>query len=91
MKLQQDDHNVIRNTLFQLEMEENKWKIRISNHWVRAKTNNKIIKQLSTKEAIRTLGVHMYPKLQWNDQFGVMKEKMIESIAKLNNTEKNLT
>ena len=51
------------------------------------KINKKIIKQLNTKEAIRTLGVHMCPQVQWKDQFKVMKEKMIESIAKLNNTE----
>jgi len=29
----------------------------------------------------------MCPQVQWKDQFKVMKEKMIESIAKLNNTE----
>ena len=51
------------------------------------KVNNTSIKQLSTNEAIRTLGVHICPQLQWDDQFTVMKEKMIESIAKLNNTE----
>ena len=51
------------------------------------KINNKTIKQLNTKEAIRTLGVHMCPQVQQKDQFKVMKEKMIESIAKINNTE----
>ena len=51
------------------------------------KINNKTIKQLNTKEAIRALGVHMCPQVQLKYQFKVMKEKMIESIAKLNNTE----
>ena len=53
------------------------------------KINDKTIKQLNAKEAIRTLGVQMCPQVQWKDQFKVMKEKMIESIAKLNNTEIN--
>ena len=51
------------------------------------KVNKKIIKQLSTKDAIRTLGVYMCPQVQWKDQFKAMKDKMIELIAKLNNTE----
>ena len=43
------------------------------------KVNKKIIKQLSTKDAIRTLGVHMCPQFQWNDQFKVMKDKIIDN------------
>ena len=50
------------------------------------KVNKKIIKQLSTKEATRTLDVQICPQFQWNDQFKAMKDKMIQSIAKLSNT-----
>ena len=43
--------------------------------------------QLKVKEAIRTVGVHTCPQLQWDGQFKVMKDKMIKSIAKLNSIE----
>ena len=44
------------------------------------------IKKLNAKEVLGTLGVHVCPQLQWDEQHKVMKETMIESIAKLNNT-----
>ena len=43
--------------------------------------------QLKVKEAIITLGFHTCPQLKWYGQFKVVKDKMIDSIAKLNNTE----
>ena len=43
--------------------------------------------QLKATEEIRTIGMHVCPQLQWDDQLKVMKERMIDSIAKFNNTE----
>ena len=51
------------------------------------KVSNISIKQLKAKEAVRILEVHVCPQLQWDEQYKVMKEKIIESIAKINNTE----
>ena len=55
--------------------------------YVELKVRNKSTTQLLAKEAVRTLGVHACPQLQWEEEFKVMKEKMIKSIAKLKNTE----
>ena len=49
-------------------------------------SNNKFTNQLKVNESIRTLGAYMFPKLHWDRQFQATKEKITESIAKLNNT-----
>ena len=68
-------------------MEGKNWKLKIENIEFELKVNNISTMQLKVKEAIITLRVHMFPPFQWDCQFKVIKDKMIESIAKLNDTE----
>ena len=68
-------------------MDDKNWKFKIENLECELKVSNIRIKQLKAKETVRTLGVHVCPQLQWNEQFKVIKEKMIKFVAKLNNTD----
>jgi len=59
----------------------------ITDKKVTLEVNEKKVKSISSKRSERTLGVYMSPSLKWEIQFEKMKEKMIEAIFKLKNTE----
>ena len=60
---------------------------KIENVECELKVNNTSMIQLKAKEAIRTVGCHTCPHSPWDIQFKCMKDKMIDSIEKINNTE----
>ena len=41
------------------------------------------LEQNDVNDSIRSLGVHIGPSLEWDAQFKVMKEKLLESVAKI--------
>ena len=47
--------------------------------------NNVKVQQIDCKKSKRLLGICMGPALVWDEQFCVMKEKMIEAMFKLKN------
>ena len=67
-------------------MDEKNGKFEIENVNIELKVINTSITHFLAKEVVRKLGMCTCPKLQWDEQLKVMKEEMIESIAKLNNT-----
>ena len=62
-------------------------KFKLENAEHELKVRNISMNQSQVKEALRTVGAHTCPQLQWDEQHKVMKEKMIESIEKLNTIE----
>ena len=59
----------------------------ITNEPMSVKLKNETIKQSQVNESIKTLGVYANPSLNWNDDFGYVKNKMTASIKKLMRTE----
>ena len=51
--------------------------------------HNHKLKQLTSDQIIRALGIHMNPKLDWNEQILKMKQKLTESVTKLISTNIN--
>ena len=51
-----------------------------------AKIGDHIIKRLETNESIKTLGVHINPKLTWENDFFYAKRKLEISVQKLMGT-----
>ena len=51
------------------------------------KLKNELIKQLQVNVSVKTLGVHINPRLNWNDEFEYVRKKMIVTIRKLMRTE----
>ena len=41
------------------------------------------LEQNDVNDSIRSLGVHIGPSLEWDTQFKVMKEKMLEAVTKI--------
>ena len=53
---------------------------------VTLEVNRKKITKLNSGDAIRTLGIYMYPSLKWDKQFYIIVKKALEAISKLTNT-----
>ena len=56
---------------------------------INIKLHNYQLKQINNDKTTHALGVYVNPKLNWNNQFKIMKKKMIESTTKLMNTRVN--
>lgn len=68
------------------------WKLENGEQHIECKQNRlsaheKQVKQMKIDECVHTLGVIMGPSLKWTNQFLKMKEKTVESVRKLMNTE----
>ena len=51
------------------------------------KLKNEVIKQSQVNVSVKTLGVHINPRLNWNDEFECVKHKVTATIKKLMRTE----
>jgi len=48
--------------------------------------NKRLLKQMSIKESVKSLGIYINPKIEWIKQFEMVKEKLFRTMSKLCST-----